>query len=388
MIPAQTSQVLAGTMTAFFYAVAVVAFGTLTLRFAVTRPINATIKDYLGLSGFVWLGFVTGQGVISLAWLALSLAGLFHPRTILLFSVAGSLLAAAKLFGTQRYLIESLKRFWIGLAIFFDGRGWYPYLTAGVLIIVILSGSIAILPSGIDDALRWYLVLPKVIATQHRLEVLPFLSPYYGLHPLQIEMHWGALFAISNETAVTVWDYLCAFSSLVGIAFLAWRLTSSSRVAILTVLMMLSTPGFYDLIGGGKPDNAAAQYGIAAFLWLVLLPHVGRSAIVLSGVCAGWMIAARYTNFILLPALAVFAVIIVHRASKSPSTNAIVQQLKKSWLTTSLVGVIAVALSGAPMLIKNWVLSGCPLALVTACQRTFLTGPAWIKSSLAGRYEC
>src|ERR1043166_1187135 len=126
MIPAQTSQVLAGTMTAFFYAVAVVAFGTLTLRFAVTRPINATIKDYLGLSGFVWLGFVTGQGVISLAWLALSLAGFFYPRVILFFFVAGSLLAAAKLFGTQRYLIESLKRFWIGLAIFFDGRGGYP----------------------------------------------------------------------------------------------------------------------------------------------------------------------------------------------------------------------------------------------------------------------
>ena len=73
-------------------------------------------------------------------------------------------------------------------------------VAAGVLIVVILSGSIAILPSGIDDALRWYLVLPKVIATQHRLEVLLFLSPYYGLHPLQIEMHWGALFAISNET--------------------------------------------------------------------------------------------------------------------------------------------------------------------------------------------
>ena len=242
MIPAQTSQVLVGTMTAFLYASAIIAFGTLALRIVMTRPTKVIICDHLGLSGFVWLGFVTGQGVISLAWLALSLAGLFHPWIILLFSVSGSLLACAMVSGAHRHLIQSLRKLRVRLTSFLGSRGWYLFVTAGVLIIVTLSGAIALLPTGIDDALRWYLVLPKVIATRHRLELLPFLSPYYGLHPLQVEMHWGALFSISNETAVTVWDYLCAFSSLVGIAFLAWSLTSSSRVAMITVFPSKSPP--------------------------------------------------------------------------------------------------------------------------------------------------
>src|SRR5262249_22298996 len=91
---------------------------------------------------------------------------------------------------------------------------------------------------------------------------------------------------------------------------------------------------------------------------------------------------ARYTNFILVPALVLFAVIVIRRASKSTSANAIAGQLRKHWLRISLAGVFAAMLGGAPMLIKNWVLSGCPLALVVTCQRTFLTGPTWIKNSL------
>jgi hypothetical protein len=230
---------------------------------------------------------------------------------------------------------------------------------------------IALLPPWVDDALWVYLTVPKVIAFSHKLEFQPFVGPHSGLYPMQIEVHWAALFAISNETAVTVWDYLCAWSFLCGIGFLGWSLTSSRRVALLAVLMMLSTPGFYELMGGGKVDNAAAQYGVAAFLWLIFWPVLDRRSVILAGLCTGWAMAGRYTNVIVLPALMVFAVAMVHRAWEAPLVDVAIKQLKRSWATNILVGGIAAGFAGAPMLIKNWLLVGCPLAPQFGCQETF-----------------
>ena len=184
-------------------------------------------------------------------------------------------------------------------------------------------------------------------------------------------MHWAALFAIANETAVTVWDYLCAVSFLSGIGVLAWSLTSSGRVVVLAVLLMLSTPAFFAMMGGGKVDNAAAQYGMAAFVWLVFWPGVGRWATIPAGLCAGWALASRYTNVIVLPAMIVFTIMLVHGTWKAYPVNTVVKQLKVPWVRSALLGSIAAGMAAVPMLIKNWFLVGCPLAPHLGCQTTF-----------------
>ena len=171
---------------------------------------------------------------------------------------------------------------------------------------MVFRGIMALLPPSVADALWVYLPSARVIAFSHTLTFQPFNSPHNGLYPLQVDMHWAALFTMSNETAIQGWDYLCAFSSLSGIGLLAWFLTSNKRVALVAMLMMFSTPGFYDLMGGAKPDNAAVQYGIAACVWLLCLSCLGRRALICAGLCAGWAVASRYTNVILLPALCVF----------------------------------------------------------------------------------
>jgi hypothetical protein len=148
------------------------------------------------------------------------------------------------------------------------------------------------------------------------------------------------------------------------------------------MLMMLSTSGFYYLIGGGKPDNAAAQYGIAAFLWLVLWPVLGRRSIVMAGLSAGWSLASRYTNVVLLPALIVFPLMVTLRAWRVSPFD-IVADLKKYWLTNLLIGGVAAGLAAAPMLTKNWLLLGCPLAPVFGCQETVWAGirsTGWAKN--------
>jgi hypothetical protein len=229
----------------------------------------------------------------------------------------------------------------------------------------------ALLPTQVDDALARYLVVPNSIANVQTLNFQPFATPFYGLLPLQVEMHWAALFAISNETAVTVWDYFGAIGFLGGIGLVAWALTSSPPVALLAVIVMLSTPAFYPTIGGAKPDNAASQYGIAAFLWLILLPHLRRESIILAGLCAGWALAGRYTNVIILPALLVFAFALTRNSWGAFFGGVAVKPAQVFTATNVVAAGLATAVGFAPMLIKNWLLVGCPLAPHFGCQGTF-----------------
>jgi hypothetical protein len=250
---------------------------------------------------------------------------------------------------------------------FLQERAWYGWLGIILAIVALLHGLIALLPPSIDDALKLYLVWSKIIAVSHKLELQPFVHPFYALLPLQVEMHWAALFAIANESAVTVWDYFCALSFLAGIGLFAWFLTSSRRVALVAALMMLSTPAFYAMMGGGKVDNASAQYGIAAFLWVALWPTVGIRASVLAGLCLGWAVASRYTNVIMLPGLILFAVLILRSHWAAASAHLAPMQSKRYFFVSAVLCGLAAAFAGAPMLVKNWLLVGCPLAPQVGC---------------------
>jgi len=237
-----------------------------------------------------------------------------------------------------------------------------------------LRGIIALDAPSVDDSLWVYLPSAKVIAFSHTLAFQPFNNPHYGLYPLQVDLHWAALFTIANETAIQVWDYLCALSLLSGIGLLAWSLTSNSRVAVMAMLMFFSTPGFYDLMGAAKVDNAAAQYGVAACVWLLFLPTLRCRAVICAGLCAGWAIASRYTNIILLPALIVFFAMIMAHFRGNTLLPKTVRESKRVWVAYFLAGALAVGVAVSPMLIKNWLLVGCPLAPHIGCQDTYWAG--------------
>jgi hypothetical protein len=139
----------------------------------------------------------------------------------------------------------------------------------------------------------------------------------------------------------------------------------------MAMLMLFSTPGFSDMMGAAKADNAAAQYGVAACAWLLFLPTLRCRAVICAGLCAGWAIASRYTNIILLPALIVFfAMIMTHFPgyTLSPKAN---RESKSVWVAYLVVGALAVGVAVSPMLIKNWLLVGCPLSPHIGCQDTY-----------------
>jgi hypothetical protein len=376
MIPPQTLEVLLGCAAALFYVGAVVAIGFWALHAAMGRGAYCGISQRVGATGMVWLGFVLGQGILGTLWLALGLAGFFLPWLVWTVCTVGWILLSATAFAARGRVAGTIGTARYRFLTFLSARSWYFWALAGVTVVLLLRGTIALMPTAVDDALYWYLVTPRVVALTGRVELLPFLFPYYGLQPLQVEMHWAALFAISNEIAVNVWDYLCAGSFLAGIGILSWVLTRSRRCAVIAVVMMLSTSGFYQLMGSAKTDNAAAQYGLAAFLWLTLWPDLRHRSAVMAGVCAGWGIAARFTNLIIIPGLLVAGIAVVYRAWKTaPGTI----KIARSWITNIILAGGVAGLAITPMLAKNWLLVGCPLAPVIGCQDSLWTGVNWIR---------
>jgi hypothetical protein len=371
MLPTQTSQVLLGAVGAFFYAGTVLGIGVLLLLLFLDSRTRATIWAHVGHYGFVWLGFVVGQGLLGVVWLVLALASALYAWLVWTVCTLGWLVGGALFLKHRRQAIGAVRQLWSNLRFSLHHPSWYRWVGIGVGMVVLLQGVSVLVPTSVDDALGYYLVLPNVMAATHTLTFPPFLPPFYGLLPKQVEMHWAALFTISNETAVAVWDYLCALSTLGGLGLIAWLLTSSRRVALLVVLMVLSTPAFYMMMGGSKVDNATTQYGLAALVWCILWPRVGWRAVVLAGLCVGWALASRYTNFIIPPGVTVFAVLVVWRTWPSHPSEQAVQTSKRSWLTGVLVGGIAAACAVIPMLIANWLLVGCPLAPQVGCQEMF-----------------
>jgi hypothetical protein len=370
MIPAQTTQVLFGFVMAIAYAGVVLAAGVPLLSMILGKQGRATVYGHLGSLGVIWFGFVLGQGVLGVVWLFFALTGIFYASLLWIVCSLGWALGCVQLFVARDWVNQEVNWLWAHLRQISQSRSWYMVIGVGIGLLGLLRGVIALLPPSADDALSVYLVVPRMIAATEKLQFQPFVTPPNGLFPIQVEIHFAVLFALANETAVTMWDYLCSVSSLCGVGLLAWSFTASRRVTVVAVLMMLSTLAFSELMGGGKPDNTAAQYGIAAFLWMTLWPIEGTRAAMLTGLCLGWAMASRYTNVILLPAVAFFAVLKVYGPWRVFTLD---RPGRKFWIMNGLACGIAAICAGGPMLVKNMLLVGCPLAPVFGCQGTFWT---------------
>ena len=295
MIPSQTFQVFLGAVVALLYAGAVMAIGVTCLTGFLGREMVAAVRARITPLGFVWLGFVIGQGILGVVWLVLSFAGILYASSVVIICALGWIFRILEDFRDLSPTLQQERASLMGASFLslLHNQSWYFWVAAGVMLVTLLGALMALLPPMVDDALWVYLTVARVIGVTHTLAFQPFVTPHNALYPMQVEMHWAALFAISNEAAVTVWDYLCALSFLCGIGLLSWSLTFSRRVALIAILMMLSTPGFYSLMGGGKVDNAAAQYGMAAFLGLrASTPSLRQRSIILAGLYVGWAMAS------------------------------------------------------------------------------------------------
>lgn len=243
------------------------------------------------------LSFVLGQGAGAALLLGLGLAGRLDRGAVWLLAALGWLALACHArtpLAAARVLARALSRgrlrpfFWRGLA----------YACLGL---VALRGVAALAPTKVDDALAGYLVAARMTAFEGRVGWQPYAA-HGGLLPLQIELHWAALFTLADETAVALWDAGGAAAALAVLFLLTLRWTRSGRAAWVAVLMLSTTPAFLLLVGACKIDNAALQFGVAVFLWPALRGVAPWRRALASGLCLGWLLLARPTAVFVLPA--------------------------------------------------------------------------------------
>src|SRR5690242_1985875 len=123
---------------------------------------SAVVRSTVGSWGLGWLGFALGQGVLGLVWLGLGLTGWLRPPIVAMLCGLGWLLlpAAALLFrGREPSVAGSPRAEGSGRPA---PRSWYSYVAVAIALVCVLSGAIALLPSSVGDALKVYLVMPKV----------------------------------------------------------------------------------------------------------------------------------------------------------------------------------------------------------------------------------
>src|SRR5215471_11131467 len=85
MVSPQTKEILLAIVEATIYCGAVAAIGGVCLRLFIGQRRWEALYNRLGVVGQAWLGFVIGQGVTSIVWLSLSLAGGFQRWVVWVF---------------------------------------------------------------------------------------------------------------------------------------------------------------------------------------------------------------------------------------------------------------------------------------------------------------
>src|SRR5262245_60536148 len=152
MIPSQTSEVFMGVLGASCYSVAVLATGVLVLVVFIGREVGDRIRTGVGVTGFIWLGFVMGQGVLGTTWLILSLAGILYPGIIWVFCISGWLIGCFLLNRHRRQVVDAAESVDSARFSFLNFSSWYFWVGMGVIVVAMCLFLIALTPSQIDDA--------------------------------------------------------------------------------------------------------------------------------------------------------------------------------------------------------------------------------------------
>lgn len=310
----------AGTM----YAGVCVCAGALICRaFGPRLPESGPGPEWLALR------FALGHLLLGTAWTGVALAGMFEGHLVLLVCL---LLVA----GAGLVLLRSTPRF-----------AWPPERPSPATLLITTGAALLLLrsmyPPVNDDALRAYLLTPRVIAETQRLTFQPFNT--FVVWPLLAEMNTAATLLLANETAATVFDAWIALALLAALVSLAKRAAVGEFGALVALLAMVSSSAFLNLVGAAKVDIAGSMYGVLAACFA--LSGGGLAAAPwLSGLLLGSAIAVKYSNLLLAPGV---VALLWWNAGGRP-------------LRGLLSAGLASALALAPQLIKNAWLVGNPIA--------------------------
>jgi hypothetical protein len=307
-------------------------------------------------SGVVWFAtaFLLGQGGLASLWLLLALGGRFSPfiAVIILIIVilVGLKFAWSGLGSFKAQLLYYLSALW--------AEGWFwKGLTVLSLLVLVLKGMSALLPPDNDDAVAFYLALPKAIAASHRLVPLPGYESFTQVG-FQGEMHFAVLMMLGSVQAAKFFLWSNSFCVLLLLSAIGKKLGVGRRGQIITLVILVNSTAFTNVTADGKVDLFGAAMGLAALYWA--LENVGSRmsfALRLTGLFAGLAVIAKVSYL-----LAFVPAIVLLVAWQYLSANKSVQSKYLSLISILAVLGLCMVLPAVPHMIKNTLLFHEPLA--------------------------
>lgn len=265
-----------------YLAVANIGAGTALMRLF---PAQARPREYA--SG---IALLLGQGIYASVLLVAALTKQFTLPVLLALTLPFVLFA---LYETRCNPWSLVRKLGIaGQAFFGAPLHWKVLTVVTTSLLLSLMASISGIIEG--DALAFYLTLPKIIASAHRLAPVPGYEPFMSVG-LIAEMQLAALYLLGMpDASVKLYIWL---TTLTGIAILGAICSNAGlgrRGRLLAVAIAASSSCIVILMEG-KTDFFAAAYGLCAALFALRSweEPIRRASLMLSGMFLGIALVAK-----------------------------------------------------------------------------------------------
>lgn len=335
-----------------FYSFVCTSLGTFVLRLLDSKP-----KALLQHSGAARLAtaFLLGQGALANLWVLIALAGWFSPSVVIGVMTVCLISGARELFRHLKGFAHTLANLWADLKI--EAFGWQ--IIAALALYLALAGVTTLAAPLQGDAILYYMVLPKVIASSHFLDVFPLMGAHVNSFGLQGEMHYAALMSLGLSDAAQLFAWISGLTGAVLLCALGANLGLGRRAQWL-VLAMIYTSTCVLWVMQGKTDLFTTALGIAALYWVL---QDNRLGLRLAGLFCGFALVSKLSYVVSF--LPVIAFLLVwqhiqksHNEREKPFLRSWMLPLGKTFITFGLWAVLAATIH----LVKNGGLLGNPFA--------------------------
>ncbi|NPV85831.1 MAG: hypothetical protein HPY45_07460 [Anaerolineae bacterium] len=335
-----------------FYSLACTSLGSFVLRL-----LDSKSKALLQHSGAARLAtaFLLGQGALANLWVLIALAGWFSPGVVIGVTTISFISGARELLCHLRGSVRTLANLWADLKI--EPFGWQ--IIAVLSLYLALAGVTTLAAPLQGDAILYYMVLPKIVASSHYLDTFPLMGAHVNSFGLQGEMHYAALMSLGLSDAAQLFAWITGLAGAVLLCALGARLGLGRRAQWL-VLAMIYTSTCVLWVMQGKTDLFTMALGIAALYWVFQDIRLGLR---LAGLFCGFALVSKLSYVVsFLPAIAFLLVWqhiqMSHNEREKPFLRSWMLPLGKTLITFALWAVLAIAIH----LVKNGVLLGNPFA--------------------------
>ncbi|MFC6283183.1 hypothetical protein [Polaromonas aquatica] len=327
-----------------------VGAGLLILSFLSTRPRENNLIEYA-------VAFVLGQGVLGSLFLLPALMGWFTKPALLVVIMPLALLGAWKVGLSSQAISVAMRKH---LLAYYKAPFIWQLLTFFATLLL-LSGATAVAGRIDGDARAFYLALPKVIATSHRLLPLPGYEGFSSVG-LLAEMQLAALFLLDMPGASPrLFSWVSGLAGAVLLAAIARKAGLGRRGQLLSVIMLLTSSAVAYFWGQGKTDLFAVVFALAGVLFaLERLDGVAsrKSAVLLAGVFTGFALVAKLSYIVaFLPTI--FVLLFwrdIHSYWPNRRMAGAAQKLLKECSGDALIFTGALLIPLVPHLLKNYIL--------------------------------